>query len=122
MTLVLLVVLRSAAAYGAIHTPCLARTRRNLRHKTLVCVATTDDTNPVKWSDALVLPNNDDNEQLLRIRHSTAHVMAMAVQKLFKGTKVSIGPWIEKVCFLSSPRSTQARYADAADVQESLRD
>merc|ERR1740127_245727 len=44
----------------------------------------------------MALPNNDDNGQLLRIRHSTAHVMAMAVQKLFKGTKVSIGPWIEK--------------------------
>merc|ERR1719221_1266431 len=42
------------------------------------------------------LPSNDDNEgRLLRIRHSTAHVLAMAVQKLFKGTKVSIGPWIE---------------------------
>ena len=42
------------------------------------------------------LPTNDNNEQLLRIRHSAAHVMAMAVQRLFKGTKVSIGPWIEK--------------------------
>jgi len=29
------------------------------------------------------------------IRHSTAHVMADAVQKLFPGTKVTIGPWIE---------------------------
>ncbi len=29
---------------------------------------------------------------LERLRHSTAHVMAMAVQKLFPGTKVTIGP------------------------------
>lgn len=29
------------------------------------------------------------------IRHSTAHVMADAVQRLFPGTKVTIGPWIE---------------------------
>src|SRR5262249_58191194 len=29
------------------------------------------------------------------IRHSTAHVMADAVQKLFPGTKVTIGPAIE---------------------------
>ena len=60
--------------------------------RTLMSAADTKDAD----TDAIVLPNNDDNEQLLRIRHSTAHVMAMAVQKLFKGTKVAIGPWIEK--------------------------
>src|SRR5262249_61202076 len=30
------------------------------------------------------------------IRHSTAHVMADAVQRLFPGTKVTIGPAIEE--------------------------
>src|SRR6476469_1023923 len=29
------------------------------------------------------------------IRHSTAHLMAMAVQELFPGTQVTIGPMIE---------------------------
>merc|ERR1719424_2008416 len=58
--------------------------------------AIADDGDPIAWKAAMELPNNDDNGNLLRIRHSTAHVMAMAVQKLFKGTKVSIGPWIEK--------------------------
>src|SRR5262245_13725583 len=29
------------------------------------------------------------------LRHSTAHVMAKAVQRLFPGTKVTIGPSIE---------------------------
>lgn len=36
-----------------------------------------------------------DPEGLAVIRHSTAHVMADAVQKLFPGTKVTIGPAIE---------------------------
>lgn len=36
-----------------------------------------------------------DPEGLNVIRHSTAHVMADAVQKLFPGTKVTIGPAIE---------------------------
>jgi threonyl-tRNA synthetase len=36
-----------------------------------------------------------DKEGLNVIRHSTAHVMADAVQKLFPGTKVTIGPAIE---------------------------
>src|SRR5262249_49181732 len=34
-------------------------------------------------------------EGLDTIRHSTAHLMAMAVQELFPGTQVTIGPVIE---------------------------
>ena len=33
-----------------------------------------------------------DAQKLERIRHTCAHIMAMAVQKLFPGTKVAIGP------------------------------
>ena len=33
-----------------------------------------------------------DAQKLERIRHTCAHIMAMAVQKLFEGTKVAIGP------------------------------
>ncbi len=36
-----------------------------------------------------------DSEKLLRIRHTCAHIMAMAVQKLFPGTKVATGPVTE---------------------------
>lgn len=41
------------------------------------------------------LPSQRDTEQLIKIRHSAAHVLAMAVQKLFPSAKVAIGPWIE---------------------------
>ncbi|XP_010542010.1 PREDICTED: threonine--tRNA ligase, chloroplastic/mitochondrial 2 [Tarenaya hassleriana] len=41
------------------------------------------------------LPTNESSEKLLRIRHTCAHVMAMAVQKLFPIAKVTIGPWID---------------------------
>lgn len=37
-----------------------------------------------------------DSEKLVRIRHTCAHIMAMAVQKLFPGTKVATGPVTEK--------------------------
>ncbi len=36
-----------------------------------------------------------NSERLERIRHTCAHIMAMAVQKLFPGTKVAIGPVTE---------------------------
>jgi threonyl-tRNA synthetase len=41
------------------------------------------------------LVRSTDKDGLQVIRHSTAHVMADAVQKLFPGTKVTIGPAIE---------------------------
>eukprot|EP00899_Mesostigma_viride_P007629 jgi/Mesvir1/16868/Mv15752-RA.2 len=42
------------------------------------------------------LPTNENSERLLRIRHTCAHVMAMAVQKLYPKAQVTIGPWIER--------------------------
>jgi threonyl-tRNA synthetase len=41
------------------------------------------------------LPKTSESETLKKIRHSTSHVMAMAVQKLFPKAQVTIGPWIE---------------------------
>ena len=38
------------------------------------------------------LPRTSESETLHRIRHTTSHVMAMAVQKLFPGAQVTIGP------------------------------
>ena len=41
------------------------------------------------------LPKTSESEDLKKIRHTTSHVMAMAVQKLFPKAQVTIGPWIE---------------------------
>ncbi|KAM2512203.1 hypothetical protein PS1_036513 [Malus domestica] len=45
--------------------------------------------------EKVVLPTNESSESLIKIRDTCAHVMAMAVQKLFPDAKVTIGPWIE---------------------------
>ena len=52
----------------------------------------TDETKDLLEID---LPTNENNQNLLKKRHSTAHVMAMAVQKVFPEALVTIGPWIE---------------------------
>jgi threonyl-tRNA synthetase len=41
------------------------------------------------------LPKTSESEALKKIRHTTSHVLAMAVQKLFPKAQVTIGPWIE---------------------------
>ena len=43
----------------------------------------------------MVLPKTSECDQLLKIRHSMSHVMAMAVQQLFPKARVTIGPWTE---------------------------
>lgn len=45
--------------------------------------------------DKIHLPKTSESEDLKKIRHTTSHVMAMAVQKLFPKAQVTIGPWIE---------------------------
>lgn len=42
------------------------------------------------------LPTNDNSANLLKVRHTTAHIMAMAVQKLHPEAQVTIGPWIDQ--------------------------
>ena len=51
-------------------------------------------TTPVSAAP-MTLPKTSESEQLLKIRHSMSHVMAMAVQKLFPKAQVTIGPWTE---------------------------
>ena len=47
-------------------------------------------------NDCLVKIFTSKNEEGLdTIRHDTAHILAMAVQELFPGTQVTIGPVIE---------------------------
>lgn len=49
---------------------------------------------------SMQLPSNDNSADLLKIRHTASHVLAMAVQRLYPGVKVTIGPWIENGCGL----------------------
>jgi len=45
--------------------------------------------------EIIELPTNENDAELIKIRHSTAHVMAMAVQQHFPEAQVTIGPWID---------------------------
>src|SRR5581483_2502420 len=57
---------------------------------------TVDLHTPVNASPGELTPiRRNDPEGLAVIRHSSAHVMADAVQRLFPGTKVTIGPAID---------------------------
>jgi threonyl-tRNA synthetase len=61
----------------------------------VVAGAASQDHGNAPAAATVTLPRTGDSPQLLRIRHSMSHVMAMAVQKLFPAAKVTIGPWTD---------------------------
>ncbi|MEI7885392.1 MAG: threonine--tRNA ligase [Clostridia bacterium] len=50
---------------------------------------------PLDQDAAIEILTSDDEEALVALRHSTAHIMAQAVQHLFPGVKFGIGPSIK---------------------------
>ncbi len=54
-----------------------------------------DLADPIERDGAVKIVTRDDPEALELIRHDCAHVMAEAVQALYPGTQVTIGPVIE---------------------------
>ncbi len=62
----------------------------------------------------------DDPAALYTIRHDTAHVLAEAVQKLFPGTQVTIGPAIEDGFYYDFYRETPFSTDDFAAIEKEM--
>jgi len=60
-------------------------------------------------------------ETLLRIRHTCAHVLAMAVQTLFPETKVTIGPWTDTGFYYDFDRQTPFTPDDLIQINTEMR-
>ncbi|MGB3761570.1 MAG: threonine--tRNA ligase [Rivularia sp. (in: cyanobacteria)] len=58
-------------------------------------ISPPDSHNQSVEPEKINLPRTSESEDLQKIRHTTSHIMAMAVQKLFPEAQVTIGPWIE---------------------------
>ncbi len=52
-------------------------------------------SSPVKQSDVVEIITLKDKEGMEVFRHSSAHILALAVKRLYPNTKISIGPAIE---------------------------
>lgn len=58
-------------------------------------ISPIEEKNQSEEPEKINLPRTSESENLKKIRHTTSHIMAMAVQKLFPQSQVTIGPWIE---------------------------
>ena len=63
----------------------------------------------------------DNTERLSLIRHSTAHVMAEAVLKLFPGSKVAIGPSIDYGFYYDFDLSRPIKAEDLPEIEKEMR-
>jgi len=61
-----------------------------------------------------------DKEGLDVIRHDAAHIMAMAVQELFPGTQVTIGPVIENGFYYDFARKEPFTSADLEKIEKKM--
>lgn len=62
-----------------------------------------------------------DSDKLIRIRHTCAHILAMAVQNLFPETKVTIGPWTDTGFYYDFDRSEPFTPDDLSKIEAEMR-
>ncbi|MEC7209367.1 MAG: threonine--tRNA ligase [Pseudomonadota bacterium] len=84
---------------------------------TVVDLATEIDRNC-----ELAVITADDDEGVELMRHDCAHVMAQAVQELFPGTQVTIGPVIEDGFFYDFARETPFSLDDLETIEKRMHD
>ena len=63
-----------------------------------------------------------DNEGLETIRHDTAHILAMAVQEIFPGTQVTIGPVIENGFYYDFARKEPFTQEDLNKIESKMKE
>jgi len=81
------------------------------------------DTSHVIEGDAsLAIVTARDEDALALLRHDAAHVMAQAVQELYPGTQVTIGPAIEDGFYYDFARDQPFTPDDLARIEERMRE
>lgn len=76
-----------------------------------------DLNRPIEAGGAIRIVRREDPEGLELIRHDCAHIMAQAVQELFPGTQVTIGPNVENGFYYDFARSTPFSTEDFAAIE-----
>ncbi len=81
-----------------------------------------DLADPLGKSGKLEILTREDPRALELIRHDCAHVLAEAVQELFPGTQVTIGPVIENGFYYDFARETPFTPEDFPAIEKKMRE
>ena len=80
-----------------------------------------DLSRPLEQDAAIAIIRRQDADALELIRHDTAHVLAEAVQTLYPGTQVTIGPNIENGFFYDFARNEPFTTDDLPKIEAEMR-
>ena len=98
---------------------------KSLEKKAVAAVvngALVDLNDPITADATLQIVTRDDERALELIRHDCAHVLAEAVQELYPGTQVTIGPVIENGFFYDFFRNEPFTPEDFAPIEKKMRE
>src|ERR1700710_2896770 len=76
---------------------------------------------PIEQDAKIRIITKKDPEALELIRHDAAHVLAMAVQELYPGTQVTIGPAIDDGFYYDFARAEPFTPEDLPKIEEEMR-
>ncbi|WP_297327458.1 threonine--tRNA ligase [uncultured Bartonella sp.] len=79
-----------------------------------------DMSDPLGQSGAIEIITRDDPRAIALIRHDCAHVLAEAVQELFPGTQVTIGPVIENGFYYDFARNQPFTPEDLPVIEKKM--
>jgi threonyl-tRNA synthetase len=82
----------------------------------------SDLSDPIENDAQIQIVTRDDDQALELIRHDAAHVMAEAVQELFPGTQVTIGPVIENGFYYDFDREEPFTPEDLPKIEKKMRE
>ena len=84
--------------------------------------ALADLADPINADARVEFVSRDDPRALELIRHDCAHVLAEAVQALYPGTQVTIGPVIENGFYYDFHRNAPFTPEDFAAIEKKMRE
>ncbi len=76
----------------------------------------------IQKDSSVKIITSKDNEGLDAIRHDTTHIMAMAVQELFPGTKIAIGPAITDGFYYDFSRKEPFTPQDLEKIEKKMKE
>ncbi len=81
-----------------------------------------DLNHSISKDSSIKIFTSKDKEGLETIRHDTAHILAMAVQELFPGTQVTIGPVIEDGFYYDFARKEPFTTEDLEKIENKMKE
>jgi len=112
-------------APGTTAAQVAAAISKSLEKKAVAAVingVASDLADPIDRDSSLRIITRDDPEALELIRHDCAHVLAEAVQELYPGTQVTIGPVIENGFYYDFFRNEPFTPEDFPAIEKKMRE